>query len=261
MRFIRDDRNVDQASGVQLEVIAAGLPRCATSSLQAAFENEFGLGPCMHMAHVAPHVDRLKMCRQAALETNKENRQAILHKLFDGYRASCDFPGNYFVEDLVEMYPNAKIILNKRKSPEAWHRSMHATLVFFTTKTYHYCTYWIPTDYWHYQLHQAGEVLNKRRWNLPPRFPIEFYHIHNKWVQDVAAQNGKDVLEFTPDQGWGPLCEFLEKPKPETGFPHLNDEAFIRKLIAFVMVRGLLAWMALFSAPVVAGYSIWWMRK
>jgi len=195
------------------------------------------------------------------LETNKEKRQAILHKLFDGYRATCDFPGNYFVEDLVEMYPNAKIILNTRKSPQAWHRSINATLSFFQTKTYHYCTYLIPTDYWHYQVHQAAILVNKRWWNLPPGFSIEFYHIHNKWVRDVAARNGKDVLEFTPEQGWGTLCEFLGKPKPETSFPHLNDEAFLKKLIAFIMIRGLVAWMAVISALVVAGYTLWWMRR
>lgn len=260
MRFVNDDRKVDQTSGVQLQVIAAGLSRCATSSLQAALENELDLGPSMHMAHVMPHVDRLKLCRQAMLETNKAKRQALLHRLFDGYRATCDFPGNMFVDDLVEMYPNAKIILNKRRSAEAWHKSLSSTLMFFQTKTYYYCTYLVPTDYWHHQIHKAANILTKRRWNLPPGFPIEIYDMHNQWVRDIAVQTGKDILEWTPEQGWGPLCEFLGKPKPETSFPHLNDEAFLKKLTAFFMIRGLVAWTAAISAPVVAGYAIWWMR-
>ena len=105
MRFVDDDRVVDPTSGIQMQVIAAGFARCATSSLQAAFENDLGLGPSMHMGHVAPHVDRLKYCVAALLEEDKAKRQAILHKLFDGYAASCDFPGFTFVDDLIEMYP------------------------------------------------------------------------------------------------------------------------------------------------------------
>ena len=60
MRFVSDDRVVDRgANKRKMAVIAAGLPRCATSSLQKALESDvIGCYPSMHMAHVVPHPDR-----------------------------------------------------------------------------------------------------------------------------------------------------------------------------------------------------------
>jgi hypothetical protein len=94
-------------------VIAAGLPRCATSSLQTAFDNHLNLSPCMHMARVAPYSSKLKTCYLAIKEPDKTKRQALLCPLFDGYVATCDYPGAFVVDDLLEMYPDAKVVLNK----------------------------------------------------------------------------------------------------------------------------------------------------
>lgn len=105
LRFVTDDRVVDAKSGAQgLKVICAGLPRCATSSLQAALEGPvIGISPCIHMAHVAPHTDRLRLVLAAMAETdNTTRRQEILGELFAGYAASADFPGVLFADDLMD---------------------------------------------------------------------------------------------------------------------------------------------------------------
>jgi hypothetical protein len=106
MRFLSDNPNTrDLSYKGGLKVIAAGLSRCATSSLQHALENDLGFNPCMHMAYIAPHASLLKKCHDALLETDKAKRQKILHELFDGYLATTDFPGMVFAGDLMEMYP------------------------------------------------------------------------------------------------------------------------------------------------------------
>lgn len=106
LRFLTDDRVVDATSDAKdsLEVICAGLPRCATSSLQAALEGPvIGISPCMHMAHVAPHADRLKLVLAAMTEVaDTKKRQESLGQLFAGYRATADFPGILFVDDLMD---------------------------------------------------------------------------------------------------------------------------------------------------------------
>lgn len=33
------------------------------------------------------------------------------------------------------------------------------------------------------------------------------------------------LLEWTVEDGWEPLCEFLDKPVPEEPFPHANTAA------------------------------------
>jgi hypothetical protein len=39
------------------------------------------------------------------------------------------------------------------------------------------------------------------------------------------------LLEFSVDQGWRPLCEFLGVPVPQSEFPNVNDRAAIKKTL------------------------------
>jgi hypothetical protein len=140
VRYINNTRSADPSkSSRQLEVIGAGLPRCATSSLQAALESpQLGFAPCMHMAHIAPFVDQLKLVLAALREEDRGRRQKILHKIFEGYAATTDFSGVTFLDDLMDMYPNAQIILNGRKSGQEWANSIQNSLAFFASKPYLY---------------------------------------------------------------------------------------------------------------------------
>jgi hypothetical protein len=74
VRYINDTRIADPSkSSRRLEVIGAGLPRCATSSLQAALESsQLGFAPCMHIAHIAPFVDQLKPVLAALSEEDRK---------------------------------------------------------------------------------------------------------------------------------------------------------------------------------------------
>jgi hypothetical protein len=140
IHYINDTRSADPSkSSRQLEVIGAGLPRCATSSLQAALESpQLGFAPCMHMAHIAPFVDQLNLVLATLREEDRERRQKTLHKIFDGYAATADFPGVAFIEDLMDMYPDAQIILNGRKPGQEWADSIQNSLAFFASASYLY---------------------------------------------------------------------------------------------------------------------------
>ena len=261
MRFVNEEKKTEGAANAQLQVIAAGLPRCATSSLQAVFVDDFHLGPCMHMDQVAPYTEMLKLTHAAVLEKDKTKRQAILRKIFNGYNSTSDFPGMVFVDDLMEMYPDAKIILNQRKSPEAWATSIDRSLKYFGSKTYLCICYLMPTDYWHYQIRQAVETLFRERYGDVGHLSANEYRKHNEWVKAIASKQKREVLEWEPGMGWDPLCKFLEKPVPKKPFPRLNDASFIWKLKVFLTARGLLSWGAVLSAPAVAMYAYLWMKR
>ena len=49
-----------------------------------------------------PYVSREKILAQATLEKNREVRQKLLHQIFDGYKASSDWPGHQFANDLAD---------------------------------------------------------------------------------------------------------------------------------------------------------------
>ena len=54
-------------------------------------------------------------------------------------------------------------------------------------------------------------------------FMIDYFEKH---TADVIATIPKErLLVYRAGDGWGPLCEFLGAPVPETPFPKVNDRA------------------------------------
>ena len=73
----------------------------------------------------------------------------------------------------------------------------------------------------------------------------------------TCAARGKKVLEWTPEDGWEPLCEFLGKEVPKVEFPRLNEGEEIRKLKGVLVRQGLVAWGKLSAAVVVVLGLLW----
>lgn len=61
-----------------------------------------------------------------------------------GYLATVDSPGCDIYRDLVEIYPEAKVILSVRDSDDVWWNSFTSTMGVQTTKRYEWLTYPIP---------------------------------------------------------------------------------------------------------------------
>jgi hypothetical protein len=45
----------------------------------------------------------------------------------------------------------------------------------------------------------------------------------------------EQLLEYELGSGWKPLCDFLEKDKPEVEFPWINEAAALRKKMGIVL--------------------------
>ncbi len=89
-------------------------------SLKVALE-ELGFGPCYHMSEVFENPEHVE-----GWEAAREGR-ANWEELFRGYRASVDWPGAAFYEELMERCPEAKVILTVR-NPERWYESVRSTI-------------------------------------------------------------------------------------------------------------------------------------
>lgn len=249
MRFLSGNLDINKEDKAPLQVLCAGLPRCATSSLQAALESEhIGLNPCMHMAHVIPHPDRSDILLEAMKETNTARRHKLLHQLFDGFQATADFPGCGFIDDLMDMYPDAKIVLNKRPGGgEDWAKSIQL-LSWAASPAYYAITFLWKTDrnlhhLWVSYLEGSGERVGISREDM---LTAKHYEAHNAWVRAEAAKRGREVLEFEPGEGWGPLCALAGKEAPkDEPYPHRNDASEIRFLRRVLYVRGVVSWLAL----------------
>ncbi|KAF2166446.1 hypothetical protein M409DRAFT_54794 [Zasmidium cellare ATCC 36951] len=265
IRFLDDTQTIpSDTTSCGLQVIAAGQWRCATSSLQLAFEQILDppLAPSMHGAYLMPHPEKIHKLNRATREKDKKKRQAILREIYTGYNASSDWPGFVFLNDLLDMYPDCKVILNKRKTPESWATSTQTSLAFFSTPLYALTTLLLPLPRAHHALYTHFKCLAAKRYGVPATtagiFSKECYNRHNQWVHVTCAARGKQVLEWEPEDGWEPLCEFLGREVPKgREFPRMNEGEEIRKLKGVLVWQGLVAWGRLLGGIVLFVGLLW----
>lgn len=246
VRFVHDTIDSQSlAPSTQPQVLALGLPRCATSSLQAALET-LGYKPCMHMAHVQPSTHRQRLVAAAAREKDTAQRHKILAQLLNGFAAAADFPSVVFADDLMDMYPDAAVILNTRSGgAAAWHGSFSDGLRFFDSWLFWGATLLVRSDRAMMRVMRATDGLYMERWGLTFRDP-EIYDRHIGWVRAEARERGREVLEFQAEDGWEPICDLLGAKVPATAYPRMNDQKTMRMVKRFIIVRGLLHWVGLF---------------
>ena len=201
-----------------LELIGAGLGRTGTLSLKAALER-IGYGPCYHMIEVLTAPERGRHW----LERTKSGSHDW-DTIFHGYRATVDWPAAAFWRELVERYPDAKVLLSRR-DPDRWYDSVMNTIYPVMTqgppdrapeilRTFHEFVY---------------ELIFERTFHgrLEDRAHAErVFEDHNQAVIDAIPASR--LLVYEPGDGWGPICRFLDVPVPDEDFPHLNDTAWYR---------------------------------
>ncbi|CAH0048173.1 unnamed protein product [Clonostachys solani] len=251
-RFITDSR-VAPTDKAPLRAIGLGLPRAATSSLQAAFE-EVGYGPCLHMAQIIPHPDRLQLIIDASYEKNTETRHKMLHTLIDGYSAVCDVPAILFYKDFMEMFPDAKLVLNGRPNPEVWAQSCRESFGYFFSPWFYYVGFlWSVDRLWH-RLNMRVVEYYKELYDEPSIFQASAYTKYYQSVRDDAKANRWTLLEFQAEEGWAPLCKFLEQDVPDKSFPRVNERKTFQVVKRVFIAKGILSWMAV-GGIIWAGWS------
>ncbi|KUI68721.1 hypothetical protein VM1G_03780 [Cytospora mali] len=184
-------------------------------------------------------------------EADTARRQKMLHRLFDGYAATTNFPGIMFLEDLMDMYSSAAIVLNTRSDARAWVRSIEDGLGFFNSYAYRISCFLWKTDRLNAVIETEARKIYKRQYGERMTFPsVETYYEHIEVLKEQARKRGRPLLEWKPQDGYGPLCEFLGRPPPAEGtdFPRLNDQSVIKFLKTVLVVRGLVSWAALGGA-------------
>lgn len=104
-----------------MRVIGAGFGRTGTMSLKAALE-ELGYAPCYHMTDLFENPEHV-----APWEAATREEPVDWEELFEGYRATVDWPGAACYKELMKAYPDAKVLLSVR-GPEGWYESTKNTI-------------------------------------------------------------------------------------------------------------------------------------
>lgn len=135
-----------------------------------------------------------------------------------------DAPGSEFAIDLAKAYPEAKVILTVRDSPEVWQKSWYDSIYLSHIRLRESRSYQVM-DFLDGLLGGARESQIKRALQSGSASSegapqIEWYLDHNQIMRKLLPADR--LLEYNVKEGWGPLCAFLGKPVPDVPFPHIN---------------------------------------
>lgn len=106
-----------------MEILGAGFARTGTMSTRHALV-KLGLGPCFHMENVISenYLDEF-------IAAFNGNLQPLIGILSSGkFKATLDFPIIAMVDELLPHFPEAKVLLTVRDTPEAWVTSFRNTV-------------------------------------------------------------------------------------------------------------------------------------
>ena len=199
-----------------IDVIGAGFGRTGTLSLKFALET-LGFDKCYHMMEVMLNEHHVDLWRRVARLENVD-----WHALYQGYRATVDWPSASFWRELRLVYPDAKVILTLRDS-EQWYTSVMNTIWKLSATA-------LPEGKRRGdpEMIERAMMSHEVIWNgvFGGRMDdkdhvIDCFESHNQEVIDTVPAD--QLLVYRPGDGWEPLCEFLEKPVPDSDYPRVNS--------------------------------------
>ena len=209
-----------------MKVIGAGLPRTATTTQMIAFEM-LGFAPCYHMRNLLGDLEHGLPLWEAAAEGNPD-----WGAIFADSQSTCDWPSARYYKELIEVYPEAKVVLTVRE-PAGWVKSMRETvwaIHWGDSVLRHVSAARAAVDpLWHRYIDLMGYI----NWdpNNGAFSPVEntfsdegFAEVIERWNDEVMRTvPAERLLAWNPAQGWEPLCEFLGVDVPEQPVPRTND--------------------------------------
>ncbi len=198
-----------------LKVVGAGVGHTGTHSLKIALEQLLG-GPCHHMIEILGDPGQAQGWTDAI-----EGRPVDWSTMPAGYVSLVDWPGCSFWPELSAANPDALVLLSVRE-PESWYRSASNTIFQSFDK--------VPPE--------LNPWMNAMRQLLHDRFSdrleepttmMDAYERHNSAVRQAIPKTR--LLEWSPGDGWDPICERLGLDVPGEPFPAVNTTDEFREML------------------------------
>lgn len=199
-----------------LKVVGAGIGRTGTHSLKNALETLLG-GTCHHMIEVIMvSPEQIPTWIQAI-----DGKQIDWNELMKPYTAQVDWPGGAFWPELSAANPDALVLLSTR-DPDSWYTSCTNTIFAGMRAMAEGGDEWMAAMLRLFKDRFSDQLENKNAM-------IEAFEKHNAAVR--AGVPKERLLEWTPADGWEPICERLGLPVPAEPFPKVNTTAEFREMI------------------------------
>lgn len=220
-RMYNPDQNIDRRMAkrtVPMEVLSLGYSRTGTLSMRKALEI-LGYPEPYHFSSMYDNVSDSDMWVEAINAKFHGKGDMPDKDFFDGLLghagAVTDAPCHLFAKELVEFYPEAKVVLVER-DVDSWYTSWMAFLANAYSPVTKYLGRLDPSS-----MGKIGQV-GGRMVHVQTGFAADLdqarvrsrdvYRNHYRNVRELVPADR--LLNFEVKDGWQPLCEFLGKPVP-----------------------------------------------
>ncbi|KAF2733204.1 hypothetical protein EJ04DRAFT_396055, partial [Polyplosphaeria fusca] len=226
-----------------LQVIGAGYSRTGTLSMAMALETLLS-GPVMHggsqlLGREDAYVRLWSRIFDAHAKNDRNLLLKILHQATAGFVAITDAPGNCFIEELLELYPEAEVVC-VRRDKDRWWQSWKAVTNTAGQGFLRGFLLVVPGKRWFPVLVQ--QFLGQQEKQFGPMGPDRMDE-HNAYAREVTPREKFHMMNL--GEGWGPLCDILRKPVPSDPFPRANDAEAVEGLTSQILLDAGWRWAAI----------------
>jgi hypothetical protein len=189
---------------MSIKVIGTGFGRTGTDSMREAL-GMLGFGPCHHMLEVIGNEEQTRLWRAVA-----QGGAPDWSQLFAGYGSCVDWPSAHYWRTLIEVYPEAKVVLTYR-SAESWWQSFEQTILTGLR---------MSTDPKSLGLALIRDQVFGGRAD-DRQHAMAIYEENVRAVK--ATVPPERLLVHNLGDGWGSLCAHLGVPIPAEPYPSRNN--------------------------------------
>lgn len=189
-------------------------------------------------------------------------------KLLGHVSATTDAPANMFAKELIESYPEAKVVLVER-DVDKWYPSFEQALIKGLETPFLDVILKFDRDTAR-MLPVAREGIMKGQFGARDTKEYrqnakEVYNRHYAEIRSLLRDQPERLLEYKLGSGWKPLCDFLGKPVPvEEEFPWINEAAMhdqMAQVVVTLLGRKVIAYLFKLTLPIGLAYFLWRLYK
>ena len=214
-----------------MKIICAGWGRTGTRSLKYALEKLLAQ-PSYHMQNILLNKKDAKIWHKSIF---KHNQKFNWEEIYKGFGACLDFPSCNYYKELMEAYPDAKVILTIRDD-QSWIKSWNVlNNQVLKSLTFRFLAR-IPGTSFKLQKDIHNEmILGKNGAFKGAITDKDRMKMFNEWNQSVIKYVPEDrLLVYQVKEGWRPLCNFLDVPMPSDSFPYKNKTKNMGHMSRFI---------------------------
>ena len=206
-----------QSRSQPLRVICLGLPRSETESLHNALQIlgfdgvSHGFEWWLHHSNRSMLYCELMLLKlQNRMPSPEILRERYFDRLLGDMEATTDVPSVWFATELLQAYPDARVILNRRRDLQAWKKSFRASVLPMMQSWHYWFASWFNAElFWGVWLTDMGHRQLLFRGDFEKNAERAYLN-HYEGLEQMLKANDREYLDWSVEDGWS------ESPSPSS---------------------------------------------